>query len=333
MKSFRSFIQWLWKVITKLFWVLGLVPLAIDFLDAYIPKGILPHQLENYIQNGGTWTLTLIFGSFGLLISAYLVYIETNRNFEEMKRQIQEVEDRQPVLVVGFQDCQKRLVKDIQIILNPIVEEPDYAKLIEEKRKELINKARRMEQQNNIFDLGNHLNRLFESDLEEYLEKYEIYEKSRYAKSTFEDRVQRLYPILQNHGKLPANHIMIEFLMPKEYRWPTEDEQILYEYANTVELIPPDEPEIYKKSSIEAIKDLSIRLPSFSVPALTNYEMQLVAGNINGPMHKNKDENITISYSVKGIVPGHEETDFENIPLWLTEINESSQWGSVKTIV
>lgn len=68
---------WLTRVLTKWIWLIGLLPLVLDFLTAFIPKRYIPNFILSLLEEGTQWEVTLILFSVGLFISAYLVHRET----------------------------------------------------------------------------------------------------------------------------------------------------------------------------------------------------------------------------------------------------------------
>ena len=73
----KNFVYWSWRVLKKGFWVLGLVPLLLDYISAYIPSQYIPNYIQSLANKGGNWQLTLVLVCLGLLASAYFVHLET----------------------------------------------------------------------------------------------------------------------------------------------------------------------------------------------------------------------------------------------------------------
>lgn len=70
-------LHWLWQVLKK-WWVwLGLLPLLLDLVSAYIPTDYIPAPIFDLLKVGGNWQLTLVLVTFFLLKSAFLVHSET----------------------------------------------------------------------------------------------------------------------------------------------------------------------------------------------------------------------------------------------------------------
>ena len=73
----RKFLSWLGQVLRK-WWVwLGLLPLLLDLVSAYIPAEYIPSRISSLLEVGANWQLTLVLVTIGMLISAFLVYSET----------------------------------------------------------------------------------------------------------------------------------------------------------------------------------------------------------------------------------------------------------------
>lgn len=77
------FINWIWKIIKKWLWVLGLLPLFFDYIFTYIPNDYIPKAILDLTREGASWQLTGILIAIGFLISSFLVHEETRKEYEE----------------------------------------------------------------------------------------------------------------------------------------------------------------------------------------------------------------------------------------------------------
>ncbi len=84
-----AFANWAKKVLGKWIWVLGFIPLLLDYISAYIPKNSLPEIVRSFINEGANWQLTLGFVVLGLLWSAFLVHEETRKKLDAKIVEIQ----------------------------------------------------------------------------------------------------------------------------------------------------------------------------------------------------------------------------------------------------
>jgi hypothetical protein len=57
---------------------LGLLPLFLDLVWAYIPAAYIPSPVRNLLDLGASWQLTVVLMTIGLLVAAYLVQLETD---------------------------------------------------------------------------------------------------------------------------------------------------------------------------------------------------------------------------------------------------------------
>jgi len=86
-----TFIRWSSRVLKKGFWVLGLVPQLLDYISTYVPSQNIPAAIRNLLEKGGNWRLTLILVSIGLLVSAFLVHLETQQALDERDLRVRQL--------------------------------------------------------------------------------------------------------------------------------------------------------------------------------------------------------------------------------------------------
>ncbi len=329
MKQIRSFMQWLWKVICKLFWVLSLVPLILDYIVTYIPKTIVPPVIENFIQNGGTWTLTILFAFVGFSISAFLVHLDTIQQIEESQKRIREFEEKQPSLLVGFQDEDQRLVSEAQITLKAAPDLPNFDEMVETKRWELLEKknqkvaSKQLNFQKGLFVVDPE----YDKRVEEYLKRYQQYERTKYLKDRLQDRVRWLCPAVKNVGGSPATDIKIEFVMPREYVYPDKEESMLYAFRDEDLYSPPKEPDILVFSGLPSFRDFDpILNPSVLLADPLGDATTPPGGNCDGPIYSERTGEKVLTYLVRKLIPGDEEVDFDSMMFWLVDVQKSSRW-------
>ncbi len=75
-KYFSLFNLWLLSVIKKGVWILGFLPTALDYLIVYLPKDLFPAMLVDFLSQGISPQLSIIFMLSGFAISAFLVYAD-----------------------------------------------------------------------------------------------------------------------------------------------------------------------------------------------------------------------------------------------------------------
>ena len=64
----KEFLSWLKQVLRKWWLWLGLLPLLLDLVYAYIPAAYIPPQIGNLLKVGANWQLTLVLVTIGLLV-------------------------------------------------------------------------------------------------------------------------------------------------------------------------------------------------------------------------------------------------------------------------
>ena len=53
-----AFLHWAGKVLRKWIWLLGFVPLLLDYVMVYIPQKCFPEIVRKLISEGANWQLT-----------------------------------------------------------------------------------------------------------------------------------------------------------------------------------------------------------------------------------------------------------------------------------
>jgi hypothetical protein len=329
-----SFFHWFLRVIRKWFWVLGFLPLAVDLLTTYIPEEYYRYQLKLIL---GNWIVTGMLFLVGFIVSAYLVHIEDQKEIAELSERITEVENREPILEVGFLDKRNDLDKSLQIHLSKIPDPPDYDELLRRKRQELSDnmanflKKRNLENQylktNFLSILDKRPNPNYENKVVDYLEEYRNYLGRLHNYRIMKDRVKYITPIVTNVGSQPANDIKIDFLMPGGYIEPTKEQ---YDYIDFILYfdedngpMPPEEPSVTQLSFVERYEKMiaeplsNIRPPEPQLPKTSN---------TYGPDHQVKNGRDIINYSVEKLIQQRSENNFEPFLLWLEGLQESTNW-------
>jgi hypothetical protein len=74
-----DFFHWAVKVLRKWVWLLGFVPILLDYFLAYIPQKNLPETIRKLISEGANWQITGAFFVLGFLASAFFVHEETKK--------------------------------------------------------------------------------------------------------------------------------------------------------------------------------------------------------------------------------------------------------------
>lgn len=87
-----KFVRWLWKVIRKGVWLLGIFPTLLDYISAYIPGDYIPTHVSDFLGTGGSQNLTLFLAAGGMLVGAFLVHLETEARLADYEHQAPEYE-------------------------------------------------------------------------------------------------------------------------------------------------------------------------------------------------------------------------------------------------
>ena len=92
LRETRGFARWMWRVVKAWFWALGFIPVALDYITAYVPSQYVPAFVSSRLDKGASWLVTLTFVVIGLLISTYLVHARTERRLSEYEYQAPDYE-------------------------------------------------------------------------------------------------------------------------------------------------------------------------------------------------------------------------------------------------
>jgi len=342
-----TFIRWSWKVLTKGFWILGFVPQLLDYISTYVPTAYIPSSIRNLLEKGGNWQLTLVLVGIGLLVSAYLVHLETAQALKEQELRTCQLEDQQPYIVVGFQDTACHLVERLELQLNPLPPKPDFDALIADKRRQLLAKQRDHEFSGGLAAPITVLalskpNPHYEEEFERYLVEYRDYLLRQYEHTMAADRTRSLVPIARNEGQHPANSVTIELVMPKVYREPmahqyrepllTKEtveklgftEEQVKQFEDQYACKPPPEPQMFI-SQLES--PLSYALPRpHSLSQSPAPPQECEKRNTSGPIHEVRDGVCYIAYHIEQLVQHRPEDDFDPFFLWLGDVQHSTVW-------
>lgn len=345
------FTVWGWRILKKGIWLLGLLPQLLDYVSTYIPPRYVPAYMQDLLEKGGDWRLTLILVTTGLLFSAFLVYLETQQALRENDLKIHELIGEEPNVIVGFQDETGHLVQTHQIRLQPLPPKPDFDLLVEKERRELLNKPQVHRISSNFTEVMNQTmfgttpNPNYEEEVEQYLPQYRSYLARLYEHSIANDRTRALVPIVHNKGHRPANNVTIEFAMPKAFAEPVKHQQwvslITDEMLEELEITKdelaelqgpnlcdsPPRPQRFIKSSISWLSSMSTHglIEPFQPPSQFPSEVQEVS-NVNGPSHEVRDGVHYVVYHITQLVQHQPENNFEPFYIWLGDIQCSDTW-------
>lgn len=328
-KAFQ-FMNWFFRIVKKGIWVIGFIPLLLDYVTTFIPASYFPRPLLNFIEQGSNWNLTLVLVSLGLIISSYLVFLESERSKEELAEKFSKLIDSQPKINVGFMESNGVTAQKIVLHLQPIPSKPDFDGIILDKRSELFPRQSRIPSS----DLPKAMSKLAESmakasfskpnpNYKEEVEQY-LLDYREYLEAAFDinlDRAFQIKPIVINEGSVSASYLSIEFEMPTPYDRPKDhqtfdhsevDKDFLRIYA-----IEPIEPQ-----STKSVLDLNVSLPMSSIldGIVPRYHPSM------GPDFENKDNTWYVTYQVDKLVPGKHEDDLDPFWIWAGDIYKPEVW-------
>ena len=331
MSKLLQFMNWFIRISKKGIWLIGFIPLLLDYLTTLIPASYLPRPLLNYIEQGGNWNLTLVLVSLGLIISSYLVFLESEQSKEELAERFKKIADSQPKIHVGFMESNGTTTPKIELHLQQIPPKPDFDNIVSEKRSELfarqsrispsdLPKAMRNFADTMAFAAFSKPNPNYEEEVEQYLLEFR-----EYLNVAFEinlDRAFQIKPIVMNKGSVSASSLSIELEMPQTYERPKGhqefdrsdvDNELLQFYASE-----PLEPEPTK-----SVLDLNVPFPIMS--SVANGIAPLYRPSM-GPEFEKKDNVWFILYQVDKLVPGKQEYDLDPFWIWAGEIYKPTTW-------
>lgn len=325
----KMFMNWLGKVLKKWLWILGFLPMVLDYIATYIPDEYVPGYIQRIIDKGVGWQFTLVLVCLGLLISAFLVHLETQRALEECEQTRRENKSKQPCIIVGFLNEDKQLTKELQIRLKPLPPQPDFDVIVAKKREELLLKKPR----ESIQTIALFLNPNYEQEVDEYLKKYRIYLVKRYEREVAKDRVRYIALAVENRGYSPANDISFELEMPRSYKRPAEhqihnpppDEETLEQLGMSREEWEewkcglPTEPQLVR----DPFRTDWVRLP---FPRSDSSFQNMNEHNNGGPAYEVRQGKDYIVYTIKRLIQHRLVDDLEPFPVWLGDVEDQAVW-------
>jgi hypothetical protein len=300
---------------------------GVGFIITAISEILFPGQLIR-------WVFYLILLSLCIVVAGYSVYIEViNENNLEIKRlseevalskrKIQEIEDKQPKIEIGVSSDGYQFEKEAKLGINPLPDEPHYDELIDEKRKELLNKRLKQIEENKltyIVQLLMPINEKYEEDVEKYLIKYREYLDNIYYRSIINDRAKFINIYVSNRGLYPINDLTIEINIPQicHINNPEIEKLIRLVYKN--ERILPKEPDIF----INPINYEPINYSEFETgsPIIDSIANKFV--NTTGPEMIERGDDVLAIYKANKLIQYLTEKGFSPFLLWLGNIEETT---------
>ena len=258
-----------------------------------------------------------------------------------LELKLDELENKQPRILVGFQDPNQHLAKVLRIQLDPLPPEPDYDALVDEKQKAVLAKAPYRGFQNDsviVRAMSNFTkpNPHYKEDTAKFLVEYHAYRVRRYECKIAADRTRSLVPAVENHGHYPATSVTLEFKMPATYTKPEKHQQ--YRPSPSEETLR----ELgFSRKEWQEWEDVNIcQLPLEPSPTLSlldDYASSLAQvphfpfsppehSNTNGPIHEERNGAHYIVYTIENLIQHRPERDFDPFWFWLASVDHSVVW-------
>jgi hypothetical protein len=104
------FREWLFAVLKKWLWVLGLAPAIVDFVSVYIPSRFIPSPVASFLASGATLPLSLTLFVVGFFASTYLVYKDSQQRsmarVTEFENRLEAYEHHAPEYEIAVTDVE-----------------------------------------------------------------------------------------------------------------------------------------------------------------------------------------------------------------------------------
>lgn len=314
------------------------------------------------------WGLFLVTFGLAIVVSSYFAFANLYREYQtknnnlkntisKLKSEINELRNKQPSLIVGFQGSDNRLTKSLHFQLNPLPPKSTIDAQIEETVQEELERLAEKERKSNSRHMGVGLlrpNPNYKQELKQYEKEYRAYTRRQFEFLITKDRTHAIRPIIENTGYHPANNVDIEFKMPEEYKKPADhqypplehsfyDNPLYQDYLNDSEMTEekimlmaiehicerPSEPKKFTDITTSALYNL---LPgAFTSPWIETRSISEKLSNVTGPTYKTQQGIHYITYHIDQLVQ-HRPLDLDPFYIWLGDINHSTIWEIIVQI-
>lgn len=339
-------IEWSKRILKKWFWTIGLLPVAIDLISAYIPQQDIPPFLAEFLTNGSNWIFTFTLVTIFLLVSSYLVFLEEvqarvieNSDLREklsvLQTSLDSYQNSEPRLVFGFKGVNRTLHtlhKEISVKVKTHEEKPDFDLYLDARRSMLLSKYSQQTWKDNsqLFSQHRFLKQkdVYEEEVEEHIEKYRDYLERKYAAQVTNSVALWVYPVAKNEGRSPAEKTTIIISLPPDYEHPTES---VFEIAKVIHDGEENYLKYFLRPPAEPSLTLNLDMMNFSLPDNKETpdfsELIRQASNVNGPSYLVRSDGVaTVEYEVKELVQHKSEVEMDPFLLWLESAKNLSKW-------
>jgi hypothetical protein len=335
----------------------GFLGLAITaIIEICFPNRFVPGEI--YVMILG---LALIFGSYSafanLLKESKTKEKELNSTINELKSKVRELQNKQPNLVIGFQDENNHLTKTLHFQLNPLPPKSTIDTWIEKEVQKELERLAEKERKNNSRHTGIGLLRAnpnYRQELKQYEEKYCAYVRRQFEFFTAKTRAYAVKLVVENTGHHPANNVDIEFKMPEEYCKPADhqypplehsfyDSPLYQNLRNDSEMTKeeimltgieyickrPSEPKKFTDITTNLL--YSVPPDAFTSPLIETQSISEKLSSVTGPAHKTQQGIHYITYHIDQLVQ-HRPLDLDPFYIWLGDISHSTIWEIIVQI-
>jgi hypothetical protein len=288
------------------------------------------------------WLAYLVLLLAGLIVGGYQVFAELLEEQEKeradlilavrnLENKLNEFENRQPLIVFGFQDESGQLKQRLKIKLEKLPSEPSFDIAIEKKRSELLAKKEKALREHSSTAKGIaeslfKVNPKFDQEVEKYLVRFRKYLIHKHEQEIISDRTKWVKFVTENRGLYPANNVTIELRMPRTFSYPKEELSLKIwlstQSDSEYKLEPPDEPELL-------LNTFKINIPNY-LPDSTLYDVPNsifeMVSNTRGPEIVEREGFNYATYHIKKLIQNRPETDLSSLLLWLRDISQSTTW-------
>jgi hypothetical protein len=264
-------------------------------------------------------------------VGNFLIFSGQRSEIARREEQIAKLKARQPRLDLSFLHDGEAF-RRMKLYVDKLPEEPGLEELVQREAEELEGVYREAEERENtaapsaVADIlrvamGRRLRGRDKYDEEcgEYLKRYRRYLFDRQVREVSLARMRRLGFELANKGSVPADDIVVLIRVPDQFRFPTEEEELLELQLKFDE--PPKRPAVFQ-SSFASLGQLS-HLRDISIPS----SFGLSDGgpkNIRGPFLE--DENgPRVRYEVDKLLHGF-HAELTPVELVVSEEAIGDEW-------
>lgn len=111
-----SIFSWLRQLFLKWIWALGLLPTLIDFISTYVPSQYIPQTVGEFLEKGPTIQLTLSLTLIGVVVSAYLIYVDDQNKIKGLSQKIITLQAEEANIILHVERTSFTHARDASIV-------------------------------------------------------------------------------------------------------------------------------------------------------------------------------------------------------------------------